>query len=59
MVKQMMNHINAEPYCWKWVILALHNVLQGFIVAGHRNAPSNLLYSKGKTPAPLAGLFAR
>lgn len=32
MVKEMLNRVSDEPYYWKWVVLALHNALQGFMV---------------------------
>jgi hypothetical protein len=32
MVKEMLNRVSDEPYYWKWVVLALHNTLQGYMV---------------------------
>lgn len=38
MVKEMLNRVNDEPYYWKWVVLALHNALQGFMVLALRGS---------------------
>lgn len=37
-VIDMLKLVRDEPYFWKWVILALHNVLQGFMVLALRGS---------------------
>lgn len=38
MVKERLSRVAEEPYHWKWVILALHSSLQGFMVLALRGS---------------------
>ncbi len=42
--REELRRVLADPYYWKWVIIALHNALQGFMV----------LATQGTNPAPIA-----
>ena len=38
MVAEQSAHVQEDPYRWKWVILAVHNALQGFMVLALRGS---------------------
>jgi len=47
MVRRFLEKLNSEIYYWKWVILALHSSLQGFMVAALKGSSGlNVLTDK-------------
>lgn len=60
MVRRFLEKLNSEIYYWKWVILALHSSLQGFMVAALKGSSGlNVLTDKsaeGWLKAHQAGL---